>query len=217
MTKKEGIRIIQGCINTYEGKHGKIKKITDTWEKFEVNENIEYYIGMKEGTMYIFLRGSDEWKDWAQNLDTNSIDIDDGQMHLGFFEDNKRIEDHCYLAMKGVQKIVIAGHSKGAAQALILTYFAQKKFPGKDIYCVAVASPKCMSKKLIARVKNTVVIINGEDYVTKIPFWKFNHPNIIRIGKRNLFFMIPFIRMAGAWVYHWPQKYLEEWLKIVDK
>jgi hypothetical protein len=207
---------IQLSINSYEGKHGKIVEILDTWEKNVVNENIEFYFGTKNGALYIVIRGSDEWKDWQQNLDTHSIDIDEGEMGLGFFEDNQRIQSLCFFKAKTFKNIIITGHSKGACQALMLYYFMKKEYPDKNIECVAIAPAKCVSKELVEYFNNVYVIMNGEDYICKIPFWKFANlkkfKKFVRIGKWNLFFKIPLFRIIGA-IDHYPQKYLKNMKK----
>lgn len=213
MKKKDIIQACQLCINTYGGKHGKVKKILDHVEAWEI-KNIEFYLGYKGNTGYIIFRGTDEWKDWAQNLETKSIDITNGQMHLGFYEDHTRIQKACFKFIRQWDKIIITGHSKGADQAEILHYFAKLNFPDKDIQCIAVAPAKCMSKHYKDDMKNIYTIINGEDYICKIPFWKFRHMGkVIRIGKRNFFFWIPFLRILGAWKYHPPIEYLKQMKK----
>jgi len=227
------IKCIQACINSYEGKHGKVKKIFDVWQK-NVKDNIEYYFGIKNNVLNIVFRGSDKseesqkglkgwfkrlfagWKDWAQNLDTHSIDVDGGEMHLGIFEDNMKIQRHCENQIKKYDTINIIGHSKGAMQAGVLSYFMQKLFPKKDIQPVLVAPAGFISKKLLKALDNAIVIMNGEDFICKIPQWKFvkawKFKRFIHIGKQNIGLKIPLIRAIGA-KDHYPQKYLESMKK----
>jgi hypothetical protein len=224
---------IQLCINTYEGTHGKVKKITDTWKK-NVMKNVEYYFGAKDRILHICFRGSDNskesqkgltgkikkffagWKDWIQNLDTHSIDVDEGEMHLGFFEDHRKIERHCFREAEKYTDIIITGHSKGADQALLLYYFLRKRFPNKNVRCVAVAPAKCFCRRLAKHFQDCYFIMNGEDFICKIPQWKFYNvkkmKKFIHIGKKNFFFKIPLIR-AGGVIDHYPQKYLENMKK----
>lgn len=223
---------IQACINSYEGAHGKVRNIFDTWDK-RIKDNIEYYFGVQRDILYVVFRGTDRskesqkgikskfkkfflsWRDWIQNFDTHSIDIGGGKMHLGFFEDNQKIQHDCVMKMKKYDNIVITGHSKGACQALLLYYFARKVYKNKQMLCFAFAPAKCSKglKKGFSE-KEVYVIINQEDFVCKIPQWKFEHVGkIIRFKTKNIFFKvlfkIPFVRAGGAWMYHRPQKYLE--------
>lgn len=231
MRKNDLIRCIQLCINSYEGSHGKTKKILEDQQK-HVLGNTEFYTGHISDVGYVVFRGSDkskeaqknakndldklimEWKDWIQNFETKGIDIDGGEMHLGFYEDFIKTKKQCYSTIKRYKKIVITGHSKGACQAILLAYFAKKDYPNKFIDCVAVAPAKCMTKHYKDFMSEIYTIINSEDFVCKIPHFKFKHMGkIIRIGKRNPLFWAPIIRIGGAMRYHPPQDYLKEMKK----
>lgn len=200
---------MQACINSYKGKHGKVEKIFDYWQE-NVYGNVEYYFGEKNDELWIVFRGSDDWKDWVQNFDTNGIDINSGTMHQGTYEDHIKVSRHCLSEIKKNKKVFITGHSKGGMQALILYYFAKLNYPSKDITCLAYAPAKTMSKRFLDFMKDAYTIINGEDYICKLPQWKFKHMGkIIRIGKRDLLLWIPFIRIIGV-KDHYPEKYLKE-------
>lgn len=199
----------QGCINTYEGKHGKVEKLYDEVKKITVHKYIQFYFGYKNGKLHIDGRGSDEWKDWGQNLNTDSIDIDVGQIHTGFFEDHLRIFDICAKECEKFNEIQIIGHSKFGSQTELLYYFLKKMFVKKIITGIAYAPAKCMSKEFKPYMRDLITVINGEDYITKLPQWKFSHMGkIIRVGNRNPLMWIPFIRMFGS-LDHYPQRYLE--------
>ena len=215
-------KCIQACINSYEGKHGKVITLFEKWVRVVYKEYIEYYFGYEGDTVYLVFRGSDEKKDWQQNLDTASFDIEDGEMQRGTLEDWFRIEKDILSVLENYKKIVITGHSRGAMLALVANYFAAEL--KKEIVCVAVAPAKVISKELLHYYYNAYVIMNGEDIVCKQPFWKFadlkQFKNFIRIGKQNIFFKIPVLRLGLAWLTekigindHEPELYLKNWLE----
>lgn len=213
MTKKKLLFCIQACINCYNGEHGEVKKIFEITEQHDI-DNVEFYFGFSNKKLYIVFRGTDEKKDWKQNFDIKSIDIMGGKIHLGFFEDYQKTMRIIYKEIHNYQNIVITGHSKGACQAIVQTFMAQKYFPKKHIECIAVAPAKCISKKINEQLKNTYSIINGDDYICKIPPFKFRHAGkVIKIGKRTVCGKIPIVRICGV-KDHYPQLYLENMKKF---
>lgn len=229
VTKNKLIFGIKVCINTYKGLHGKVKKLFPIWQE-NITSTVEYYFGVKNGVLEIAFRGSDRskeaqskvtgffkklflaWRDWAQNLDFNGIDIDGGTIHQGTYEDYIKVKRHCFDEIKKYKKIVIEGHSRGAMLAGVLCYFAKKNFPDKDIQGVAYAPAKFMSKHFKEAMKDFYTIINGEDWIPKLPWHKFKHMGkVIRIGFRvPIILWIPFIRVIGAGTSHPPLEYLKQ-------
>ena len=90
---------IQGCINSYEGKYGKVVPMFDKWNKKDI-ENIEFYFAEKDGVAHIIFRGTDEWLDWIQNFDANGFDITEGEIHQGCKEDNDKVQSYCEYFIK---------------------------------------------------------------------------------------------------------------------
>jgi len=233
MNKKDYQLAGQACINSYEGKYGEVVEIFETWEKHVVR-NVEFYFGVICGIGHIIVRGSDRstegqkglkswfkrflfsWKDWFQNLDTHSIDVKEGKMHLGIYEDHIKIFALCREFVTKYKTNILIGHSKGAMQALALYFFLKDVYKNIKFRCIAEAPAKTFSKKLKKYFPEdeVVTIINGEDFITKLPQWKFSHVGkIVRIGKRNIFMNIPFVR-AVAVMDHYPNKYLDNINKL---
>ena len=209
MTKKMLKLGAQAIVNSYEGAHGKPVSIYDSTEK-RVVKHIQFYLSTIGTTGILCIRGSDESGDWKQNLDTHSIDIMDGRMHLGTFEDHRRIMYFVAEWARNFHDIIIFGHSKGAMSALAEYLFLKERFHDKNIKCAAYAPAKTFSRKMrkFFPEEDVVTIINGEDFVTKQPFWKFCHVGrILHIGKKNIFMKIPIIRALGVFD-HYPEKYL---------
>lgn len=220
------VECIQACINSYEGKHGKVVPMFDKWNKRDIF-NVEFYFAEKDGVGWIIFRGTDEWKDWLQNFDANGYDVVEGQIHQGTKEDNDKAQPNCEHFIENYETIVIVGHSKGANQTGVLYYHLKKKFPDKKFIPVMVAPAKISSnhKQMREVFKDVITIINGEDFVTKQPFWKWSHKGkIIRIGKQNVFWKIPVIRLLGTVIHvgekvefkprkdHYPQEYMKNML-----
>ena len=250
------IFISQGIINTYKSKWGKIIKIFDKVEWFEI-DNVEGYFGWLDNepdTIYLLFEGSDEKKDWWQNfkiwikLKTNNIknlflknvkeenknslivpygNIDsDIKVAKGFIEDYFKIRNFIQEKLKGYKKIISGAHSKGhtlTGYSLLDFQFNNPDFPKENLIGITEGGPRMGNKAFCdsfnKRVPYFFRIVNGEDYVTKVPlniqfYWHFGIK--IHIGFYNPICWIPFIRPIGG-LYHYPKKYIKNIGKIKIK
>jgi len=237
--------LITACINDYGGEYGKVKKIFDNTERFDV-ENVEGYFGYlisEPHTLYIVFRGTDEGFDWKQNFKfrklpvvkmTNGID----EMHVPYSDINPKIRVHRGFSIdyKKVRKkilekckdgtyntIIVTGHSKGGAEATLAAVDIQYNFPKRKVINVPFASPKVGNKYFVEsynkRVPKTLRVVNAEDYITKVPLGIQGYKHVgtlLRIGKRNPICWIPVIRAFGSF-YHYPSKgYLKNIKKLPE-
>lgn len=247
--ESDSIELMQLCINSYETKWGPFEKVLDVVEAHEV-DNIEFYLGYKKsipGRLYIIFRGSDEDLDWKQNFKFKRLPIvqiitkemdkenpynkvnPDVMVHSGFYEDYCKVRNiiHEYFKKGGFTEIYVTGHSKGAGGATLCAVDMQFNFfPGvyDKVVCVTFASPRVGNKAFAdsfnGRVPRSLRIVNGEDFVCKIPYnilgyWHVD--NFVHIGYMNPLCWIPVIRGVGG-LYHYPKKYMSNlkkfWIKL---
>lgn len=224
------IKCAQLCINSYEGKWGKVEKILDKEEKHAV-DNVEFSFGKitgEPGTLYIVFRGSDEPEDWERNFQFGKLTVPYDnvnprlKVHKGFLTDYKKVRDIILTKVKNFSTIILTGHSKGGAEATLAAVDIQYNFPDKVIRCVPVASPR-VGNKIFAdsynkRVPFTIRVVNGEDFITKVPqniFGYWHVDRLCQIGYKNPLCWIPIIRALGS-LYHYPQLYLKNLIEEDD-
>ena len=153
-------------------------KITDT----------QVFICENEEAVWVTFRGTefDNLNDWATNLDCRFRMTPWGAVHKGFRDDVESVEfdvgAQLVEATIDNKKIIISGHSQGAADA---EQFMMKRcdiFPDLNQLCIAIAPPRSMSK--IAAYNFGVIhwskvfhIINNNDVVTRMlpRFMGYNH------------------------------------------
>ena len=238
------IKLAQANINEYGGEYGDYKQVFDLLEKNAV-DNVQWSFAenRKElGVLYIIVRGSDEGMDWKQNLRFRNLPIikfftkeekkttpyknvnSKIRTHIGFTIDYKKIRDSLLKRVKSgnYKTIILTAHSKGSSISTLAAVDIQFHFPGLEIINIPMASPRIGNKEFVEsydkRVPRTLRIVNGEDYITKIPFvsWGYRHVGtLLKIGKLNPFCWIPVFRAFGSF-YHYPKKYLENIKKLSD-
>lgn len=239
-TKKELLKDTQDIINSYKGKWGKYEPVHEAEEHFE-KKNVEGFFGIDSNdpeTLHIVFRGSDERMDWKMNFKFGKTTVtkkekeDDKlitpykninpkiKIHKGFTKNWKSVREMVFEKIKKgkYKKIIIKGHSAGAATATIGAVDIQYNFFSSDVdkvICIPIASPRvgnrAFSKSYDKRVPNTIRIVNGEDYVTKVPFniqSYFHIGKLLHIGFHNPFCWIPVVRIFGVF-YHYPESYLK--------
>lgn len=238
-TKEELIKDTIDCIRAYNGRWGKYDSIHEVEEKF-VKKNVEGFFGTDSNnpeTLHIVLRGSDDgdpktkkddWDDWKQNFKFKKELLvvpyenmnENIKVHKGFIENWKAIRDIVFEKIKkgNYKKIIIKGHSAGAGTGTIGAVDIQYNFfknDYKSVINIPIASPRvgnfAFKKSYNKRVPITIRIVNGEDYVTKIPLakWGYRHiGKLLHIGFYNPFCRIPVIRLFGLF-YHLPESYLK--------
>ena len=250
------VLLSQEMINTYKGKWGKVIEQLDRYEWF-VFDNVEGFFGWKDNepnTIYLLYEGSDEKKDWLQNIkiwiklkvnniknlflknekeqDKNFLISPYGNLESdirvakGFIEDYFKVRKFVQEKLKGYEIIKGGAHSKGhtlLGYTFVDFAFNNPDFPKENLIGVTEGGPR-MGNKAFAdsfnkRVPYFFRIVNGEDWITKIPlniqfYW---HIGIkVHIGLYNPGCWIPFVRMFGSF-YHYPLKYLKNIKKLSIK
>ena len=140
--------------------------------------------------MFVIFRGTEvkNIKDWLTNLNCKfSPIIPWGEVHRGFYKDVESVYDEIqtYLVWHNLSKVVIGGHSQGAACATVFSAIT----PAFD----AVVLPGCprifdnKAAKRFGEIHGHKVyrIVNNNDLVTRLPprTWGYRH-----IEKANLYY-----------------------------
>jgi len=227
--KKFLIKCIQACINSYGGEHGKVKPVFEKTKEFTF-KNCQGFFGYEDDTLWIIFRGTDQLDDWVKNFRFSLKKINNikykkvtpyeginpkVKVHEGFIIIYKQAREVIFNEAEKYNKIVVTGHSLGGALTTLCALDLSYWYPDKYIFSVPIASPKVGNKYFVRsynkRVPHSIRIVYGEDYITKVPLGIMGYPHVkklLHIGKSNILFKIPFLRVIGV-KDHYPQKYLE--------
>ncbi|MBU1193950.1 MAG: lipase family protein [Proteobacteria bacterium] len=157
------------------------KLLADGFEKFHWIENFETdtqcFLSSRDGYVYLTFRGSSTDADWETNFDFEQVPCMWGYLHGGFLADVKsvywQIKTALAAYLAGGQKLIITGHSQGAAVAVIMGIaFLEVCDPLEAVIHFGgprVADPFCADyiddhfPNIFHRV------VNNNDVVTRIP------------------------------------------------
>ena len=176
----------QLAINSYNGRWGDERNILDG-QKIFYGELPHWYMGWKEGKLFIVFQGTVNKAGWENNLDYQQIKWTDkkftGYVHKGFFRDEVMKAMPTILAEiseaakeRGDYDLVITGHSKGASNAILASAIIKSYNLAfiRSIKCVSFAPARVMSPlaKRVYKKLNipTMVFQYGNDTVCKVPF-----------------------------------------------
>jgi triacylglycerol lipase len=168
------------------------------------------FIAMKGKSLYVVFRGTSSKKD-AQNdvsIDKVPFIVEGDKVHIGFkssWDGVKEIVLKTIHKMTGrYDKIVVCGHSLGAAVATLCAYNLSHVY-NDPIECCTIGSPRVGNKTFKnnydSRKIKTLRIVHNNDVVTHSPFIGYYHVNyMLRIDNEGNIkkFMIDWER---AWNY----------------
>ncbi len=177
---------------------------------------VQCFVRQRGSALSIVFRGSDSRKDWITDLTffKKAIPYDNPaskiRVHGGFINAYKapQIRGRLQrLISPQIRKVMICGHSYGAALAVLCAVDLQYNFPSKDYEVILFGCPRvgnrAFQRSYNQRVFKTLRVENGNDIVTKIPLalWGFRHVGIpVRIGAPRCFGLVS----IG---HHRPQSY----------
>lgn len=177
---------------------------------------VQCFVRQRGSALSIVFRGSDSRKDWITDLTffKKAIPYDNPaskiRVHGGFINAYKapQIRGRLQrLISPQIRKVMICGHSYGAALAVLCAVDLQYNFPSKDYEVILFGCPRvgnrAFQRSYNQRVFKTLRVENGNDIVTKIPLalWGFRHVGIpVRIGASRCFGLVS----IG---HHRPQSY----------
>ncbi|HPT85311.1 MAG TPA: lipase family protein [Bacillota bacterium] len=178
--------------------------------------DVQCYLRRCGKTLYITFRGSDSPRDWKTNFMFDKMTIPYGntaspiRVHRGFITAYKSpfVRNAIHRAVScGVESVKIAGHSQGAALAILCSVDLEYNFPDLDYEVYLFGAPRVGNKAFRdsynRRLLKVFRIENGNDIVTKLPpaFLGYRHVGMkIHIGCPRLPFMLSIAD-------HYPQQY----------
>jgi len=160
-----------------------INRMKGLWQNaiyFDI-QNIEGLYGELDSSLFITLRGSDSILDWIRNFiffkkvipyEGTNPEI---RVHAGFLKNYKIVRDFIHETVKkyDTNKIIIYGHSMGAAASTLMALDIQYNFPNKEIGCFCVGMPKigndAFKKSFEKRLPDFIRCDYGEDLIPQIP------------------------------------------------
>ena len=176
-----------------------LRCISTPYQKVGVSNN--YAVKRTRNTLYIFFEGSDGYVDWKNNLDFPAkpykrMNKTVWFAHRGFLKEWKELEDviHAYISNSSIQKIVIAGFSRGAGIALLCHEYVWFNRPDlRDaIRGYGFGCPRIIwglyTKKIKERWENFTVIRNDNDIITRLPPALLGYTHVgkmLTIGKKG--------------------------------
>lgn len=176
--------------------------------------NTECFVKTEKDKLFIVFRGTDSKINRINNFCFAKKTIPYGnthsniRVHCGFLKSYSSVRKKIHKIINpGICKIILTGHSLGAALAVLCAVDLQYNFPQNDIEVYAFGCPRvgnaAFARSYNKRVFKTLRFNNGNDIVTKLPpvIFGFRHIGTeIHIGKARL----PFCMSFKA---HLPQNY----------
>lgn len=157
-------------------------------------------------TFIIAFRGTDSYKNWINNFCLAKKVVPYGnedseiRIHCGFLKNYKSVRNKIHKLIPDKNcRIIVTGHSMGAALAVLCAVDIQYNHPSKDIEAYIFGCPRvgnaAFRKSYDARGFKTLRFCCGNDIVTKVPpaIFGYRHVGIpIHIGGLSLPFKISF-------------------------
>ena len=151
---------------------------------FENKETDTQGIFYESDALYIAFRGSESNTDWKGNLNYKQMEapfnrdpsVKADRVHSGFLKDYMSVRDSVLEKVKKWtgKKIIVTGHSLGAALSSICALDVQYNFPEMEVILYNFGAPRVGNKEYInahrKRVAEAYQVRNGNDAVTHVPF-----------------------------------------------
>ncbi|NLO49060.1 MAG: lipase family protein [Clostridiales bacterium] len=185
---------------------------------------VQCYLRRQAGTICISFRGSNSAEDWKTNLRFWKKTIPYGntrskiRVHSGFLYayKNPLVRESIHGKMsEDIKRILITGHSQGAALAVLCAVDLEYNFPEKDIEVILFGCPRVGNGAFVRsynkRVCKTVRVENGNDIVTKVP------PKLLGYCHVGAKLHIGAVRIPGfvSLRAHYPHEYYAKLIKAM--
>ncbi len=207
-------QIYNGCVPFLSG------------DTFSWRNTTEYCVNITENLVTIVFRGTDSKAEWTSNLAFCRKKLPYGNakshvmVHSGFIDayNNEFVRTRIHKLIPDKRcRVIVSGHSRGAALAALCAVDLQYNFPYLDIAVYLFGCPrvgnKAFAKSYNKRVCRTVRVQNGNDIVTKLPPAIFGYRHVgaaVNIGKAR----IPF---AVSFKAHYPEEYFAGIIRGKDR
>ena len=222
MDTKEALLCAKICRLTYVDKYEfKDFQLTARFENKGTDTQGIFGVAYGNNAVIAF-RGSEETSiaDWITDLkfikqeypyagtETKNIKV-----HHGFMEAYRSIRDAVLKEAKSIKhkRIIITGHSLGAALAMLSALDINHNVPGKEIVCYTFGAPKVGNKEFVSsynkNIPNTFRIVNAGDYIADLPPGSFEHcGQLCSVGEAIESSFLDFTAKVKA---HIPNTYIE--------
>ena len=139
----------------------------------------------------VIVKGTSGNEEWYSNFN-----IGLSSTHKGFQLAQKDLLQQLdtYLKAQGLQgrnlKFLVTGHSRGAAVANLVAKELTDSYGGEHVYGYTFATPTVSTQGTNVGYNNIFNIVNGEDFVTRVPLakWNFRHYGIDRLLPSRSFY-----------------------------
>ena len=224
LTDQEKLNCFQLMINSYEGRHGPVKRLSDSeyFRRVETNGfKVEYIRSVVGDTVYYCFQGTQDYPDWWKNIQKHSTKFHGLSVHDGFLDLYKIFErKHFRNAKKHLleNRVIFTGHSQGAALATLAAfdyayYLERNSMYARDSCLLPIASPRVGKGAFEIIMKefypDTEIYRFGWDLVTTVP-WQiggYRHVGkIVQLGTKG---------WRPTMFDHYPEKYIEAFKKTI--
>lgn len=176
-------------------------------DKVSYNKTIDVQFGIYQehpckGMLTVSLKPSHGWKDWLINIDCLPMSTEFGSAHSGYMAELKKYMDDLFKRMEGYLKdiakeygqadgIILAGRSKGAAEAELLVPYVKRAFNPAYLYLGAFEPPKCCSNEYKKNIEKSLfnkgwLTCWHNDIVPGLVPWFKHGGELMQFGKRKL-------------------------------
>ena len=157
---------------------------------------VNYYMLKEDNRVKLFIEESDQFQDWKQNFTAYTVKTCMGgvnrKYHAGFYLTAMTVFNHLNRVINPNDiEFEIYGYSHGAGAATILGSLIRNRSKGYllDDRVIAFEPPRQAYKPsfgLIRETENDVNYIQGNDIVTKVPWWMQHLGKVRRVDGRDL-------------------------------
>lgn len=145
------------------------------------------FVAMKGKSLYVVFRGTSSKKDAQNDASIDKVPfINPGdKVHIGFKSSWDAVKEivlkNIYKMSGHYDKIVVCGHSLGAAVATLCAYNISHVYDTIPVECCTIGSPRVGNKTFKNNYDNrkikTLRIVHNHDLVTRSPFIGYYHVN----------------------------------------
>ena len=139
-----------------------LKKEVTWYETTFENQDTALFVTQEDGTAVLSFKGSDRLQTWLSDLNALMTDHKDGgRYHTGFLNMYNEMEDSLwnhvmnfaenngYSTKEALNKLTVAGHSRGSGAAQVFADIARRKF-GVAVKTTLFAAPRALHKHTAA-------------------------------------------------------------------
>ncbi|GGM20489.1 lipase [Pseudomonas asuensis] len=160
----------------YYTKENEQKKPWQLHSLNDTNTNTQAYISHDDRMILIGIRGTQEWPDFARDIDAKQVPYEEGigQAHRGFYKAflavKEFVKPYLFNFYSG-QKIVVNGHSLGGAIALLLAEWLRREERNYDVLLYTYGAPRAGDRKFVEGASELIHhrLVNHNDPIPSLP------------------------------------------------